>query len=383
VPKIVKVFRDHLPDPYWHHVVRQAIRAADGYVYFGQYGRSRWVGTVPGGPPAEVAWLPTTIPAGTVPAVRPALAAALDAPRGWPVISLYGYAAPWKDAMLVRAALARMRVPERIVLAGDFWDDPAQAGIDLSGLTRPVRVGGGEFVVVPGYLGPADRAALVRASAAGVFPTDRIRVSRAAGRSPTTSPTRCPWWPPMWRTWPNSSPTPATSCPRRSGGVGHRPGCHRRGRHRRGRGHACRGCPRRSVHRRCSCGAVPSALPAGPRQRRAENGMSPTRLILVRHGQAHCNVARVIGGRRGCTGLTEHGRHQARLLGDRLRADHTEQPLTAAYTTPVPRTRETADIITRRARPTDPHRERPARTRLRPSAPLVIRTPTSIDYGFG
>lgn len=111
--------------------------------------------------------------------------------------------------------------------------------------------------------------------------------------------------------------------------------------------------------------------------------MSPTRLILVRHGQAHCNVARVIGGRRGCTGLTEHGRHQARLLGDRLRADHTEQPLTAAYTTPVPRTRETADIITRRARPTDPHRERPARTRLRPSAPLVIRTPTSIDYGFG
>lgn len=72
--------------------------------------------------------------------------------------------------------------------------------------------------------------------------------------------------------------------------------------------------------------------------------MSPTRLILVRHGQAHCNVAGVIGGRRGCTGLTDHGRHQTRLLADRLSADHAKGPITAAYTTPLPRARETADI---------------------------------------
>lgn len=73
--------------------------------------------------------------------------------------------------------------------------------------------------------------------------------------------------------------------------------------------------------------------------------MNPTRLILVRHGQAHCNVAGVIGGRRGCTGLTDRGRHQARLLADQLSTDHAEAPITAAYTTPLPRARETADIL--------------------------------------
>lgn len=163
------LFRDHVPDPYWNRVVRQAFRTANGYVYFGRYAADRLAGTIPGEPPAGVAWLPTTIPTGTAPAARPTLAVALEDPRGRPVISLYGYAAPWKDATLLHTALARMRVPARIVLAGDFWDDPAQAGIDLTGFTSPVRVGVGEFVVVSGYLGPADRAALVRASGAGVF----------------------------------------------------------------------------------------------------------------------------------------------------------------------------------------------------------------------
>ncbi|MGH3519133.1 MAG: glycosyltransferase family 4 protein [Haloechinothrix sp.] len=164
------LFRDHLPDRRWNLVVRQVIRSADGYVYFGQYARRRLAGLVADRAPAGVAWLPTTIPQDTTPAAHPALTAALNAPPGLPVISLYGYAAPWKDATLLHAALERMRVPARIVLAGDFWDDPDQAGLDLTDAVSPVRVGIGELVVVPGYLGPADRAALVRASAAGVFP---------------------------------------------------------------------------------------------------------------------------------------------------------------------------------------------------------------------
>lgn len=71
----------------------------------------------------------------------------------------------------------------------------------------------------------------------------------------------------------------------------------------------------------------------------------PTRVILARHGQAHCNVHGIIGGARGCTGLTDHGRHQAQQLAERLRADHIEAPITAAYTTPLQRARETADIV--------------------------------------
>ncbi|MGH3979784.1 MAG: glycosyltransferase [Pseudonocardiaceae bacterium] len=164
------LFRDHLPDPRWNHLVRLGSRSADGYVYFGQYARHRLAGTVADDAPAGVAWLPTTIPPDTAPAARPALAAALDTPPDLPVISLYGYAAPWKDAALLHAGLERMRVPARIALTGDFWGDPEQAGCDLTHATSPVPVGDGELVVVPGYLGPADRAALVRASTAGVFP---------------------------------------------------------------------------------------------------------------------------------------------------------------------------------------------------------------------
>ncbi|APU21293.1 glycosyltransferase [Actinoalloteichus sp. GBA129-24] len=165
------LLHEHVPDRRWNSVVQEAIRTLDGYVFFGQYARHQLAGTVPDDVPGGVAWLPTTIPIGTSPNARPALAAALDTPPGIPVISLYGYAAPWKDASLLRSVLERMRVPARVVLAGDLWNQPEQAGVDLGAFVKgPIRVGTGELVVVPGYLGPADRSALVRASAAGVFP---------------------------------------------------------------------------------------------------------------------------------------------------------------------------------------------------------------------
>lgn len=164
------LLRTQRPDPRWYRAVLDAIRDADGHVYFGEYGRTRrGPAALPEGRPTKVSWLPTTIPAGTRPRARPALAAALDTDR--PVLSLYGYAAPWKDATLLRSAISRMRVPARVVLAGDLWDDPRQAGTDLRGaVDTPERLGVGELVVVPGYVGAADRLTLVRASEAGVFP---------------------------------------------------------------------------------------------------------------------------------------------------------------------------------------------------------------------
>jgi probable phosphoglycerate mutase len=73
--------------------------------------------------------------------------------------------------------------------------------------------------------------------------------------------------------------------------------------------------------------------------------MTPTRLILARHGQAHCNVRGIIGGPRGCTGLTDYGYEQVRRLADRLCADHAEAPIAVVYTTPLRRVRETADVV--------------------------------------
>ena len=67
-----------------------------------------------------------------------------------------------------------------------------------------------------------------------------------------------------------------------------------------------------------------------------------TTLIITRHGEAHCNVARVAGGDRACTGLTQRGRHQVGLLASRLQA---EEPWDVLYATSRRRTQESAGIL--------------------------------------
>jgi broad specificity phosphatase PhoE len=68
------------------------------------------------------------------------------------------------------------------------------------------------------------------------------------------------------------------------------------------------------------------------------------RLILVRHGDAHAGFHGIIGGPRGCTGLTHRGRLQAAALRDylgasgRVRAD-------VLLSSVIPRAIETAEII--------------------------------------
>jgi probable phosphoglycerate mutase len=70
-----------------------------------------------------------------------------------------------------------------------------------------------------------------------------------------------------------------------------------------------------------------------------------TELVLVRHGEANNNAAGVVGGERGCTGLTQRGRHQAEMLAARLAHEHTVRAFNAAYGTPRRRVRDTIDII--------------------------------------
>lgn len=70
-----------------------------------------------------------------------------------------------------------------------------------------------------------------------------------------------------------------------------------------------------------------------------------TRLVLVRHGEAHCNVKGVVGGPIGCGGLTELGRQQARALRDRLALTREFDDAVALYTSVLPRAVETARII--------------------------------------
>ena len=70
-----------------------------------------------------------------------------------------------------------------------------------------------------------------------------------------------------------------------------------------------------------------------------------TRLVLVRHGEAECNVAKRFGGPLGCTGLSEHGRTQVERLRDRLARTGELADATVLYASTLPRAIETAEIL--------------------------------------
>ena len=70
-----------------------------------------------------------------------------------------------------------------------------------------------------------------------------------------------------------------------------------------------------------------------------------SRIVLVRHGEAQCNLNRVVGGRKGCTGLTDLGRRQVAALADRLYDTGELRRATALYSSVLPRAVETAERL--------------------------------------
>ncbi len=74
-------------------------------------------------------------------------------------------------------------------------------------------------------------------------------------------------------------------------------------------------------------------------------GDDVTRLVLVRHGEADCNISGVCGGQVGCTGLTQTGRSQVAVLAERLRRTGELAAVDALYASTLPRARETAAFL--------------------------------------
>jgi len=85
-------------------------------------------------------------------------------------------------------------------------------------------------------------------------------------------------------------------------------------------------------------------VPTGVR-RIIEPTAGATRIVLVRHGEAVCNVNGIVGGIRGCTGLTGLGRRQVSALAARLERTGELAGATALYASVLPRAVETAEIL--------------------------------------
>jgi probable phosphoglycerate mutase len=76
-----------------------------------------------------------------------------------------------------------------------------------------------------------------------------------------------------------------------------------------------------------------------------ERGDGMTRLVIIRHGEAQCAVDSLVGGPKGCTGLSDEGRHQCELLRDRLLRTGELDDTDVVLTSVLPRAIETAQII--------------------------------------
>ena len=71
----------------------------------------------------------------------------------------------------------------------------------------------------------------------------------------------------------------------------------------------------------------------------------PTRLVLVRHGEAQAYLDNVVAGEKGCKGLSDLGRRQAEAHRARLERTGELAGTTALYASILPRAIETASII--------------------------------------
>jgi probable phosphoglycerate mutase len=70
-----------------------------------------------------------------------------------------------------------------------------------------------------------------------------------------------------------------------------------------------------------------------------------SRVVLIRHGEAECNINRVVGGVRGCTGLTRLGRRQVVALAERLDGTGELRDASMLYSSVLPRAVETAELL--------------------------------------
>jgi probable phosphoglycerate mutase len=72
---------------------------------------------------------------------------------------------------------------------------------------------------------------------------------------------------------------------------------------------------------------------------------NPTRIILVRHGQANAFTEQFIAGHKSCSGLSDLGRRQAEALRDRLSRTKELGDVDVLYASLMERAAETARII--------------------------------------
>jgi len=90
---------------------------------------------------------------------------------------------------------------------------------------------------------------------------------------------------------------------------------------------------------------VRTVAPASEPALESDGTPTVTNIVLVRHGEAVCNVQSIVGGRLGCTGLSPTGVRQAQALRRRLSESGELAIASALYSSVLARATQTAEII--------------------------------------
>lgn len=168
------LFSESIPNADLYDAVIQSLHELDGFVHFSNFSKKISAPMLGMGKPSIVSFYTTGIPPDTK---EVALEDALGFKIAWsnkdfPLLSMFGFASPWKDLPVLLNALERIDSPTRFILGGPGWRDPRRARVDLSeamaSSTR--RIGKTEITLLPTFLNHEQRLALMRSSAAGVFP---------------------------------------------------------------------------------------------------------------------------------------------------------------------------------------------------------------------
>jgi broad specificity phosphatase PhoE len=77
----------------------------------------------------------------------------------------------------------------------------------------------------------------------------------------------------------------------------------------------------------------------------ALTGMDGTRIVMVRHGESLAQELRIVGGHKGCQGLSRRGRAQVEALRDRLAGTRELGDEAVLYASVMARAVETASIL--------------------------------------
>jgi len=82
-----------------------------------------------------------------------------------------------------------------------------------------------------------------------------------------------------------------------------------------------------------------------------------TRIVMVRHGESRAQQLRIVGGHKGCTGLSELGLSQVGALRDRLAETRELGDDVVLYSSLMPRAVQTAEILAPAFGGVEVHRE--------------------------